>query len=52
MTLWRNFEPVHVIRCASQVQSVLFSKDGREILSAHGEERHEMKLWQLDKVEN
>lgn len=52
ITLWRDFEPVHSIRCASTVQSVLFNSDGSDVLSAHGDERFEMKLWQLDQVEN
>ncbi len=41
-------ELVHMIKCTSNVESVKWSHDGREIVSTHSEPRNEIKLWQLD----
>lgn len=48
--LWEDFENIHSLRCASKVNSVIWSRDGTELVSAHGEPRFELKLWQVDKL--
>jgi hypothetical protein len=48
--MWRGPENLHQLKCASNVTSVLWNSDGSEIVSTHDSERHEIKLWQVDKV--
>jgi len=44
-------EHVHSIKCATDVKTVKWSLDGREIVSTHSEPRNEIKLWQVDSVQ-
>ncbi len=44
-------ELVHNIKCASNVSSVKWSPDAREIVSTHCGPRNEVKLWQIDALQ-
>ena len=48
--LFEDLDNMHSLRCASKVNSVIWSRDGTELVSAHGGPRFELKLWQVDKM--
>lgn len=50
--MWRGSENLHQLKCASNVTSVLWNSDSSEVVSTHDSARHEIKLWQVDKVPN